>query len=265
MVLIKNLLGILKVKVINRFLTPRKIQHELDIIVLDAVIRRRGVISFKLVHLLFEDGLNLRRPLLFLSTGSELRKLFHIVHSKLFLDGLELIVKEILSLLLIYFSLYLLVDFLLDLLKLDLSVEYRKKLHRTGEKIAVLKQVDLVHKVINLYGCSDKVHKELKAVNGFESIDRIARNKRRSTDNRCGLLLERLSNHSCLGIILGSMILKITYSTQHIWDVFNDICYLETGITLKDGSNCTIRHFYGLDDLRYCTIAEKVVLTRILD
>ena len=90
---------------------------------MDAIVRRAGIISFELCNLLIKNSLDSSWPKFFLGTGTKLRKLLHFIHTKFFLDGLELIVKEILPLLLIDFRLYLLVDLLFDLLQLHLCIE----------------------------------------------------------------------------------------------------------------------------------------------
>ena len=54
MILIKNLLGMLQIEVILSNLAPWKIQHELDIVILDAVVRRRRIIPLKLGDLSYD-------------------------------------------------------------------------------------------------------------------------------------------------------------------------------------------------------------------
>ena len=55
MILVKHFPGILEVHVIVRDLSPRKIEHELYIVVLYAVVRRTRVVTLQLCHLLLED------------------------------------------------------------------------------------------------------------------------------------------------------------------------------------------------------------------
>ena len=176
-ILIKNLLSILEIEVINRHVTPREIEHELDIIILYAVVRRAWIISLKLSHLLVEDFLDGRSPCLFLCTCTKLSKLLDVIHSELLLDGLELIVQEIFSLLLINLCLHLLVDFLLDLLEFNLGIENRKKLHRTGKHVTILEKFHLVHEILHLDCCRNEVYKEFKTVNTLKSTRSLTWNK----------------------------------------------------------------------------------------
>ncbi len=62
MVLVKYLLGMPEVKIVVRTLAPRKVKHELYIIILYAVVRRARVISLELCHLLLENFLHGGRP-----------------------------------------------------------------------------------------------------------------------------------------------------------------------------------------------------------
>ena len=132
MILIQHLLSILQIQIVIGHLPPREVKHKLDIVVLNAVVRRTGIVPLQLCHLLVEYLLHGSRPELFLRTGTELGEFLDIIHSELFLDGLELVVEIILPLLLVDLGLHLLIDLLLDLLKLHLSVKNRKKLHSTG-------------------------------------------------------------------------------------------------------------------------------------
>ena len=69
---VKNLLGILEVEIVHRHLPPWQIEHELDVIILDAVVRRRRIIPLKLGDLLVEDCLHRCRPQLLLCAGTKL-------------------------------------------------------------------------------------------------------------------------------------------------------------------------------------------------
>ena len=71
-VFIKHLLSMLEVKVVIRNDAPWQIEHELDVVVLYAVIRRRRIISLQFGHLLFKYLLNRSRPELLLGTRTQL-------------------------------------------------------------------------------------------------------------------------------------------------------------------------------------------------
>ena len=58
MVLVEHLLGMLQVKVVLGHFPPRKVKHELDIVVLRAVVRGVGVAPLQLGHLFLENLLH---------------------------------------------------------------------------------------------------------------------------------------------------------------------------------------------------------------
>ena len=177
MVLIKNLLGILQVEVIDRHLAPRKVEHELYVIILYAVVRRRRIISLKLCYLLVKDRLHSCRPEFLLRACAQLRKLLHLIHTQFLLDGLELTVEIVFPLLLVDLGLHLLMYLLLDLLQLDLCVKDRQKLHCTRPEVRILQEFYPIHIIIHLNCSCDEIDKEFKAIYAFQGPGRLARCK----------------------------------------------------------------------------------------
>ena len=264
MILIENLLGILQIEIVIGDLSPWEIQHELDVVVLYAVVRRARIISLQLCHLLLEDLLHRCRPKLLLSLCTKLRKLFDIIHSKLFLDGLELIIEIVLPLLLVDLSLHLLIDLLLDLLKFHLGLEDRKELHRPCPEITELKKVDLIHKILDFNRCSDEVHEKLEIIYAFESCCSLAGNESRRLDDHRRLLLEGLRYHSDLCVLLRHKVVQIPHPSEQVWIVFGDILDFKTLVSLKNRSYGSVRHLKCLHDLGNRTVTVKVLLSRIL-
>ena len=263
-ILIQHCLRILQVKIVIGYLSPRKIKHELDVIVLYAVVRGARIVSLELRHLLLKDFLNGCRPELFLCTGTQLGEFFDIVHTKLLLNGLELVVEKILPLLLIYLGLDLLIDLLLDLLKFHLSLKHGEKFHCSCPQVTELKKIHLIHEVLHLYGRSNEIHKEFEVVYSLERSRGLTRNESRRLDDRRSLLLESLCNHPDLGVLLRHKIVQISHPSEKIRIVLNDILYLETLISLKNCSDGSVRHLKSLDYLGHGTITIQVFLPRIL-
>ena len=264
MVLVKHLLCVLQVKIVIRDLAPWQVEHEVDVIVLYAVVRRARVITFELCHLLLEDLLHSRAPELFLSTGAELRKFLNIIHSELFLDGLELVVEIIFPLLLVDLCLDLLVDFLLDLLEFELGIEHRKKLHGSGAEVSELKEFHLVHEILCLDGCCDEVHEELEAVYALESSCRLARNHRRHAYERSSLFLQRFCDHTGLGIVLRCEIIEIAHASEHVRVILYYRIDFESFEALEDGGDGTVRHLQSLYDLGDRSEIIQILLARVL-
>ena len=264
-VLIQHLLRILQVEIVIRNLTPWEVQHELDIVVLDAVVRRARIISLELCHFLLENLLHLRWPEFFFRTSAKLCKLLHIIHSQLFLNGLELIVEVIFPLLLVDFRLDLLIDLLLDLLEFELGIKHGEKLHSPCTEIAELKELDLVHEILNFDGCSDEVDKEFETVDVLDSGSCLTHDHMGHAHKRGGLLLERLGNHPCLIIVLRRKIIKIMHSSKHIRFIFHDRIDLESLESLKDSCNRTVRHLESLHDLGNSSEIIEILLMRVLD
>ena len=132
-------------------------------------------------------------------------------------------------------------------------------------KVAVLKEGNLVHEVLNFdCGCYE-VYKELEVVDSLKRIGSLARHERRSLDDLDRLLPQRISENADMSVSLRHDIIKITHSANHIRLILKYCLKLETLVSLKDGSHGTVRHLESLYDLRNCTICIEILLGRILD
>ena len=183
MILVKHLLGMFEVEIVLRLASPWKVKHELDVVVLDAVVRRSRIVFLQLCHLLLEDFLNSRRPEFLFSTGAELGEFLHFIHSEFFLDGLELIVQEIFPLLLVHLGFHLLVDFLLDFLEFQLVVKKGQKLHSPRPEVGILQESCLLVEIFYLYRSCNEIHKEFKTVNALQGADSLPRHHVRCADD----------------------------------------------------------------------------------
>ena len=169
MVGVKNFLSVLQIQIVLRILSPRKIQHKLDVIELNAVFRRTWIVLLKFLQLLIEDVRHSLGPFLGLGLFGYIPEFLVIIHTQFLLNRTELIVKEILSLLLVDVTLDFLINLLLDRIELNLSVKHGKQLHSPLFKVRVLKQCDLVFVILHFNGSGYEVDQELKTVNSHKS------------------------------------------------------------------------------------------------
>ena len=209
-VLVQDLLGMLQVQVVLRIFTPRQVQHELDIVVLDAVVRRGRVVFLQTRHLLVEDGPDFLGPFLRVRALAQFREFLALVHAELLLDGPELVVQVVFPLLLVDVALDLLVDLLLDPQELHLGVQDLQESHATLVDIGKGEESHAVGEVLHLDGGGDEVHEELEVVDGLEGADSLLRGEGRGTDDLSGPLLERVGQHpNLVFILLGEEVLQI--------------------------------------------------------
>ena len=123
MVLVQHLLRVPEVKVVLAHVVPREVEHELQVVVLYAVLRSGRIVALELCKFLLECGSHAFRPVLRRGSLPQAVDFPVLVHAELLLDGAELVVQVILPLLLVDFRLHLGVDLLLDLEQFDLVVQ----------------------------------------------------------------------------------------------------------------------------------------------
>ena len=160
MVGVQHFLCMFQVQIILGHIVPRQFQHEFHIVVLYAVIRCGRIIFLQLGHLFLEGIHGILRPVLLGGFRTEFLQVFILIHTQLFLNGTELVIKVILPLLLVDFRLYLGVYLLLDFQKFHLGVENIQQLHRTSFHILEFEQCHFVIEIIHIDGGGDEVHEE---------------------------------------------------------------------------------------------------------
>ncbi len=106
---------------------------------------------FQLAELLFKGLGHLGRPFLFLCACAEGRQVFFFgIDAQLLLDGLELVVEVVFTLLLVDFRLDLLLEVVLDLEQVDVLVEQFEQLERTLLQVVDVQQGHLVRWRVDL-------------------------------------------------------------------------------------------------------------------
>ena len=115
MILVENLAGFLQVEVVLAVFVPRQVEHQLQIVELHGVLGRHEVGALQFLELLLEDvgGLLvpflLRRPL-----AQVIEVLLRGRSAEFFLDGLHLLVEDVLALLFLHLLVRLGVDLVFD-------------------------------------------------------------------------------------------------------------------------------------------------------
>ena len=121
MVGVQYLLRMLQIQIVLRTVVPRQVQHLMQVIRLHRIIGRLRIQAFHLVQLLVEQLPYILVPLLFCRAFLQLLELLvRRITAQLILDGLDLLVEEILPLLLVDVRLHLLLDIVFQLQQIDL-------------------------------------------------------------------------------------------------------------------------------------------------
>ena len=265
-VLVQHLLGVLEVQVVLGHLAPREVQHELDIVVLDAVVRGGRVVFLQARHLLVEDGPDLLGPFLGVRALAELRKLLALIHAQFLLDGAELVVQVVFALLLVDVALDLLVDLLLDMQELHLRVQHLQQGHAPLMDVGIPEQVHAVLEVLHLDRGGDEIHEELEIVDGLEGPDGLLRREGGGADDLAGALLERIGQDlHLLLVLLREEVLLIGDPGHEIGLGRDDRVHMDPLEALQDGGQGAVRHLQGLDDLADSAERGEVAFGRVLD
>ena len=265
MVLVQDLLRVLQVQVVLRLLAPGQVEHELDVVVLDAVVGGTGVVLLQARHLLLEDGLHRLGPLLRGGPLAELREFLALVHAQFLLDGAELVVEVVFALLLVDVAADLLVDLLLDAEQLDLGLQDREQLHAAHLHVAVLEEVHLVGEMLHLDRGRDEIDQEGIVLDGLEGGHGLLRGEGGGTDDLRRLLLEGVHEDQQLVVVhVGDRVLQVMHARHDIRVILQDISEFEPPDALQDGRHRAVRHLDGLDDLGDGPVAGEVLLQGLL-
>ncbi len=249
-----------EVQVVLRHLAPGQVQHELDVVVLDAVVRGGGVVLLQAVHLLVEDGAYLLGPFLLVGPGAELGEILLLIHAQLFLDGTELVVQVVFALLLVDVALDLLVDLLLDLEELHLGVQDLQQLQSPLLQAVNLQQTHAVVEVLHLDGRRDEVHQEGEIVDGLEGAHGLLRREGGSVHDLGGALLEGVGQDGDL-LVIGARgdVFQILYARDDIGFIAQYGIHGDPLEPLQDGGQGAVRHFQGLEHLAHGSAPEQVL------
>ena len=224
MILGEYLSGILQVKVVFADRIPWKIQHELEEVILNTVVRRAWIIALELHQFLLEVLSRLLRPVLVSGLLAELLEVAGLIHTKFLLDGPELVIKEEFSLLLVNLALNLAIDLLLDVLELKLDVKKGKQLHRTLLKVVILEECSLVCEVVNFDRRSHEIGKHTEVIKGTERLDRLLAHHRRGLHDGAGLLFQCLHDELVLlALLVADELIDVVDRCIEIWLVCNDV------------------------------------------
>ena len=244
-VVVQHLLCMMEVQVVLGHFSPGEVQHELDVAQLDAVVRGSGVEFLQARHLLVKDGTNLRRPFLLIGLLSEALEFAGLVHAQLFLDGAQLIVKEILPLLLVDIGLHLAVDFLLDLQQLFLGVQHLQQGQAPLPDVAVAQQGGAFLEIVHFHRGGDEIHQEVEVVYALQNAGGLLRGEGRGVEDGSGPLFQGIGQdlEFALGSVRGEgLILEMHLCLQVglAGDNGLDPCPLAA---LEDGGDGTVGHF----------------------
>ena len=264
MVLVQNFLGVGQVQIVLALLIPGEVEHEVEVVVLHAVVRRGRIVFAELGKLLFECLGYGFRPFFLFGALLELVIVFAVVHSELFLDGPKLVVEVVFPLLLVYLALRLLVDVRLYLAKLDLHVEHGEQLHGAHLEVVVLEKLNLVLEVVHLHCRGDEVHQETEIVYMANGPHGFARSHGTAADDLHGLLLERIGNGFDGGaVFVGEIIVQIVDTALQIGFVTHYGVQRQALEALKYGGDAAVRHLQALEYLGHGAVLVKVLFLRV--
>ena len=163
-VFVQYLLGVLEIQIVLGRLVPGQIQYELNVLVLDIVVRyelnvlvldivvrgiRVGPLQF--ADLALEGLGGIFRPFFLLGLLPELVDVLRLVHAELFLNGTQLVIQVIFPLLLVHLGADFFLNVVFQLQYLHLTVEHLHQFHGADLYIAFLQQLDLLHGILQLH------------------------------------------------------------------------------------------------------------------
>ena len=260
MVLVQHFLRVREVQVVVGHFSPGEVQHELDVGILDAIVRRGGVVLLQAGHFLVKDGSHFLGPLLFIGPAPHLFEFLSLVHAQLFLDGAELVVEVVFPLLLVYVRFHLLVDFLLDLEQLRLGVQHPQQGHAAFLHVGNGQQGGPFLEVFHLDGGGDEIHQEMEVVDAPERADGFLGGEGGGFHDEGGLFLEGIGQDAELPLIhaFGHELFQVLHAGRHVRLVGDhglQACQLGP---LQDGRDAAVRHFQGLDELAHGSVGAQI-------
>ena len=250
-ILIKHGLGVVKVEVVKGFLFPRQIQHQVDIIGLNAVFRTLGIHAFQFQDFLVESFLGVGRP--FHGFGAELALgdfLCLGVVAEFLLDLLQLLIEEILALLLVEFALDLGLDIALQREHLLFLVEQFQHPTSTGFDAGHFEQCLLFfHRSVHVG--TDEIDQEGQALDALDGETSFGRNVWAELNDLNGEFFQALHQRFVL-IVFWRQVLGVIFNdaSLHVRFFLNDFRPLEAFLALKDDRVAAVGHAQHLDDLR---------------
>ena len=266
MVFVQHLLRMLEVQVVVGQFAPGQVQHKLDVLELDAVVRRGGIELLQAGHFLVEDGAHFLGPLLFIGPAAHFLELLTFVHTQFFLDGAQLVVQVILALLLVDVRFHLLVDFLLDLQQLGLGFQHLQQGQATLVDVRERQQGRTFGKILHLDGGGDKIHQEMEVFDAAQRADGLLGGEGRRLDHQAGLFLQAVGQDADFALVgIGrNAFLQITHTAHQIGLIGNHLLQMGQGTALQDGRHGAVRHFQRLDELAGGAVGAQVGLGGIL-
>ena len=235
------------------------VQDELDVLVLDIVVGGVGVGALELADLALEGLGHGFGPIFLLGLLAQLVDILGLVHAELFLDGTELIVQVVLSLLLVHLGTDLALYVVLELEYLYLTVQHLHQFHRPDFEIAFLEQLDLLHGVLKLDAGGDEVDQEFVALDVLDGERGFCRQVRGELDDVQGQVLDGACQGThLLVVLLGHGVLQVFDPGEHIGLRGSLLYGPQPFQPLENGGYSTVRHFDNFYNPGKCAYIIKV-------
>ena len=250
-VLVEHGLCVVKVEVVEGFLFPRQIQHQVDVVGLYTVFRTLGIHALQLEDFFVKRLLGVGRP--FHGFGAQLALgdfLCLGVVAQFFLDLLQLLIEKILALLLVEFAFDLGLDVALEREHLLFLVEQFQYPACAGLDARHFEQCLLFfHRSVHVG--TDEIDKEGQALDAFDGKTGFGRNVRAELNDLDGELLQTLHQRFVL-LVFGWKVFRVVlnHASFHVRFLLNDFRPLESLLALEDDRVAAIGHAQHLDDLR---------------
>ena len=263
-VAVEHLLSMREVEVVFAVFVPRQTDDGLHILHLHGVVRRLLIEPLQLAHLLLEHFSHVCRPFLLLRLLTKIFYLYVVdITSQLFLDGLYLLLEEILALLLVQVLVGLHLYGSLQLHQLTLAVKYERQTESPLAEVADAEKSLLLRRAAREIAAREVHEVEGILVVLYEEYQ-VTRRLAHRAEQAYRLILDGGKQSLELVVrLVGDGVFQQPYLTRQIGlGIFNRL-EAETLLPLQDDGGRPVRHLEHADNIRNHARRVQVFVARV--
>ena len=242
-IFIKHLLDLLQIEVVFCKFAPGQIEQRFEVVQSDGVLGYLRIHAAEFVNLAGESVRHVFGPLFLHGPGNQrIYFLFLRVLAQLLLNGLQLLVKEVVALLLLYIGSDFILNLVLQFQQLQLGVHVLKYLAGLFLEVAQLQNFLFLIELDAKIG-RDKIQQKVIVVDVLEHHNRFRGNLWRQFYNVTGGIAYAADHRPKFQFVLDGIVLQCDNTTQHVGLLGLNLLQHETLAALKYGCGGAIGHF----------------------
>ena len=250
MVGVEDALGAFQVEVVLGELAPRQVNEVLQVVELYAVFRCLRMGALQLLQFPFKDLGHFLRPFFLCGLLFQLLDVLLVgIAAQLFLDGAQLLVEIILTLLLVHIHAHLVLDLLLQLYHLLLGGQHSQKVVGHLHDVRRFKH-HLLGGQVHLHVAGHEIHQEFRAINALDGEGCLFGQVLRAGDDLYGQLFDGLHQSvefPGFGIVFRSRIRQ--HQSLDVRLGLQGLHHLEAALALYDDGHVAVGHLYDFQDM----------------